>query len=54
MPKNAPPAEKAEPDISKELQYLNAHLAAVEALIRALEEYRQFSARLVITKTRTA
>jgi len=54
MPKNAPHPQKAEPDISKELRYLNAHLAAVEELIRALEQYRQFSPTLVIKKTRTA
>src|SRR2546423_12750906 len=45
---------KPESDLSKELKYLYAQRGAVEALIRALEAYRQFSPTLVIRKTRTA
>ena len=54
MPKKVAPPQKPEPDITRELRYVNAHLAAVERLIRALEEYRQFKPKLVIKKTRTA
>ena len=41
-------------ELDKELGYLRAQLRAVEALIRALEEYQKFSPKLVTGKTRTA
>ena len=45
-----------QPDLAltKELGHLRAQLSAVEALIRALEEYGQFRPKLVTAKNRTA
>jgi len=54
MPKKVLPHGNPESGIAKELEYLNAQRAAVEALIRALEEYKQFGPRLVNRKTHTA
>jgi hypothetical protein len=55
MPPNSP-LSPPPPDAGslQELEYLYAQRAAVEALIRALEAYREFSPRLVTHKTKTA
>jgi len=42
------------PESEKELEHLYAQLAAVQALIRALEVYRQFYPNLVPSKRKTA
>ena len=42
------------PDCAKELEHLYAQLAAVEALIRALEIYRRFYPNLVPSKRKSA
>ncbi len=42
------------PDSAKELEHLYAQLAAVKALIRALEMYRQFYPELVPNKRKSA
>jgi hypothetical protein len=39
---------------AKELEHLYAQLSAVEALIRALEEYRKFYPKLVERKSESA
>jgi len=47
MERNAPRPPISRPAVAKELQYLRAQLAAVQALIRALEAYQRFYPRLV-------
>jgi hypothetical protein len=54
MPQKALPCHEGNPEVAKELERLYAQLSAVEALIRALEVYRQFYPRLVRPKIRTA
>jgi hypothetical protein len=55
MPKKVvSPPPNPDSGIAKELEYLNSQLAAVEALIRALEQYKQFYPRLVARKSQTA
>ena len=44
----------ANPEIAKELEHLYAQLSAVEALIRALERYRESYPKLVMRKSETA
>ena len=47
-------SQEGNPEIAKELEHLYAQLSAVEALIRALEVYRQYYPRLVRPKVKTA
>jgi len=54
MSKKLQPSPATHPDSAKELEHLYAQLAAVEALIRALEVYRQFYPKLVLSKRKTA
>jgi len=54
MPRKALPPQEGNPEIAKELEHLYAQLSAVEALIRALEVYRQYYPRLVRPKVKTA
>jgi len=54
MSKKLQPSPSSNPDGEKELEHLYAQLAAVEALIRALEVYRQFYPNLVSSRRRTA
>jgi len=55
MPKKVvSPPPNSDSGIAKELEYLNSQLAAVEALIRALEQYKQFYPRLVARRSKTA
>jgi hypothetical protein len=52
--KASPPPRVRHSDIAKELEHLYVQLSAVEALIRALEEYRKFYPKLVEQKTKSA
>jgi hypothetical protein len=52
--KVSPPPHIRHPEIAKELEHLYVQLSAVEALIRALEEYRKFYPKLVEQKTKSA
>jgi hypothetical protein len=54
MSKKLHPPLATIPDCGKELEHLYAQLAAVEALIRALEVYRQYYPKLVSSKRKTA
>jgi len=54
MSQKLQPSPTPNPDGAKELEHLYAQLAAVEALIRALEMYRQFYPKLVPSKRKTA
>jgi hypothetical protein len=54
MPNKVSPPPPSGLALDKELGYLRAQLRAVETLIRALEDYQQFSPKLVTGKTRTA
>ncbi len=54
MSKKALPPHSGDDAIAKELEHLYAQLSAVEALIRALENYRSFYPELVAGKTKTA
>jgi hypothetical protein len=54
MSRKLPPLPDSTHARAKELEHLYAQLAAVEALIRALEGYRQFYPRLVSSKRKTA
>jgi hypothetical protein len=49
-----PPPRIEGTEIAKELVHLYAQLSAVEALIRALEEYRKFYPKLVERKSQSA
>jgi hypothetical protein len=52
--KVSPPPHLGHPEIAKELEHLYVQLSAVEALIRALEEYRKFYPKLVERKRQSA
>jgi len=54
MSQKLQPSPATNPDGAKELEHLYAQLAAVEALIRALEMYRQYHPNLVSSKRKTA
>ena len=54
MSKKALPPQNGDPAIAKELEHLYAQLSAVEALIRALENYRSYYPELVARKSKTA
>jgi len=54
MPSKTQPPRDSDPEITKELEHLYAQLAAVEALIRALETYRQYYPRLVAHRSKSA
>ena len=54
MSKKLQTSPDVNPDSAKELEHLYAQLAAVEALIRALEVYRQFYPKLVPAKRQSA
>lgn len=54
MSKKLHPSPAAPRGSAKELEYLYAQLAAVEALIRALEVYRQYYPTVVPSKQKTA
>ena len=54
MSKTLQPSPEVNPDCAKELEHLHAQLAAVKALIRALEKYRQFYPNLVPSKRKSA
>jgi hypothetical protein len=49
MLKKAQRAHNGDPVIAKELEHLYAQLSAVEALIRALETYRNYYPELIRT-----
>jgi hypothetical protein len=49
-----PPPRIGHPEIAKELEHLYEQQSAVEALIRALEEYRRFYPKLVERKRQSA
>jgi hypothetical protein len=50
MQKKVEPLSHTDPEIAKELEHLYAQLSAVEALIRALKNYRQFYPELVSSR----
>ena len=52
--KVSPPARIGHSEIAKELEHLYEQRSAVEALIRALEEYRKFYPKLVERKRQSA
>ena len=54
MSKKLQPPPATNPESVLELEHLYAQLAAVEALIRALEVYRQFYPNLVPSKRKSA
>jgi hypothetical protein len=55
MQKKVLPSPRIEDlEIAKELEHLYVQLSAVEALIRALEEYRKFYPKLVERKSESA
>lgn len=54
MQNKALPRHNPDPEIAKELEHLYEQLSAVEALIRALKEYRQFYPSLVGGERETA
>jgi hypothetical protein len=54
MSQKLQPSPATNPVSAKELEHLYAQLAAVEALIRALEVYRQYYPNLVPSKRKTA
>jgi hypothetical protein len=54
MEKKVLPPCNPDPEIAKELEHLYEELSAVEALIRALKEYRQFYPNLVGRERKTA
>jgi len=54
MQKKALPRHTPDPEIAKELEHLYEQLSAVEALIRALKEYRQFYPNLIRREGKTA
>jgi hypothetical protein len=54
MQKKVLPVSQTDPEIVKELEHLYAQLSAVEALIRALKQYRQFYPALVSSRKETA
>ena len=54
MSQKLQPSPATNPDGAKELEHLYAQLAAVKALIRALEEYRLFYPNLVPSKRKSA
>jgi len=54
MQKKAAPLSLTNPEIAKELEHLYAQLSAVEALIRALKNYRRFYPELVSSRIETA
>lgn len=54
MSKKLSPPPAISVDSAKELEHLYAQLAAVEALIRALEVYRQYYPSVVPPRRKTA
>jgi hypothetical protein len=54
MQKKVVPLSQTVPEIAKELEHLYAQLSAVEALIRALKNYRQFYPELISSRKETA